>query len=211
MAINGTFLCLYLFFFFFWLHLSCSTQDPHCIVQELLLQCIDYTFVANRLQCTAGCGILVPWPGIKPTSSALQGRFLTTGPARKYLSLSLTDKIQNCFLQYQDLYSLLLRNYLQLPGMTRDDNILTWLIHSWKGLAFCVYTEYLNDVYFKLNLTNLEFELAESRIILFYKWTWIIEKLVTKIKAKSWKELWKVIFPSFKIKINAKIDDEQNA
>ena len=30
-------------------------------------------------------------------------------------------------------------------------------------------------------------------------------------KAKSWKELWKVIFPSFKIKINEKIDDEQNA
>ena len=39
----------------------------------------------------------------------------------------------------------------------------------------------------------------------------MIEKLVTKIKAKLWKELWKVIFPSFKIKINAKIDDEQNA
>ena len=92
--------------FYFWLHLICGTQDCHCIVQELLLQCTDYTFVANRLQCAVGCGILVPRPGIKPTSSALQGRFLTTGPPRKYLSLSFKDEIQNCFLQYQDLYSL---------------------------------------------------------------------------------------------------------
>lgn len=45
---------------YFWLHRSCSTKDRHCIVQELLLQCIDYIFVANRLQCAAGCGILAP-------------------------------------------------------------------------------------------------------------------------------------------------------
>ena len=32
------------------------------------------------------CGILVPWPGIKPTSPALEGRFLTTGPPGKSLS-----------------------------------------------------------------------------------------------------------------------------
>ena len=29
------------------------------------------------------CGILVPQPGIKPMSPALQGRFLTTGPPGK--------------------------------------------------------------------------------------------------------------------------------
>ena len=29
------------------------------------------------------CGILVPWPGIEPMTSALQGGFLTTGPPRK--------------------------------------------------------------------------------------------------------------------------------
>ena len=93
-------------FFFFWLHLSCSTQDRHCIVQELLVQCIDYAVVANRLHCTAACGTSVPQPGIKPTSSALQSRFLTTGPPKKYLSLPFKDEIQNCFLQYQGLYSL---------------------------------------------------------------------------------------------------------
>ena len=31
------------------------------------------------------CGILVPWPGIKPTSPALPGRFLTKRPPRKSL------------------------------------------------------------------------------------------------------------------------------
>ena len=33
--------------------------------------------------CPAGCGILVPWPGIEPESFALEGKFLTTGPPRK--------------------------------------------------------------------------------------------------------------------------------
>ena len=31
----------------------------------------------------AACGILIPQPGIKPTSPALQGGFLTTGPLGK--------------------------------------------------------------------------------------------------------------------------------
>ena len=35
--------------------------------------------VACRLGCPVACGILVPWPGIKPTSPALEGRFLITG------------------------------------------------------------------------------------------------------------------------------------
>ena len=30
------------------------------------------------------CGILVPGPGIKPMSPALQGGFLTTGPPGKF-------------------------------------------------------------------------------------------------------------------------------
>ena len=98
------FMSLSLFFFFFWLHLSCSTQDHHCIVQELLVQCIDYTVVANRLHCAAACGTSVPQPGIKPTS-ALQGRFLTTGPPKKCLSLPFKDEIQNYFLQYQGLFT----------------------------------------------------------------------------------------------------------
>ena len=38
---------------------------------------------ARRLSCFTACGILVPQPGIKPTSPALEGRFLTTGPPGK--------------------------------------------------------------------------------------------------------------------------------
>ena len=37
---------------------------------------------ACRLSCPTACGILVPQAGIEPTSPALEGRFLTTGPSR---------------------------------------------------------------------------------------------------------------------------------
>ena len=36
--------------------------------------------VVCRLGCSVACGVLVPRPGIKPTSLALEGGFLTTGP-----------------------------------------------------------------------------------------------------------------------------------
>ena len=36
-----------------------------------------------RLSCFMACRILVPGPGIKSTSPALRGRFLTTGPNRE--------------------------------------------------------------------------------------------------------------------------------
>ena len=86
--------------FFFWCVLSiylaalghsCSKHDLHCVVWDLLLWHTDCLVVAHgpqstqgvvalRLSCSAACGILVPWSGIEPTSPALQGRFLTTGP-----------------------------------------------------------------------------------------------------------------------------------
>ena len=37
------------------------------------------------------CGALVPWSGIEPASSALQGEFLTTGPPAKSLSAGSCD------------------------------------------------------------------------------------------------------------------------
>ena len=37
------------------------------------------------LSCSVACGILVPGPGIEPTSPALEGGFLTTGPPGKFL------------------------------------------------------------------------------------------------------------------------------
>ena len=44
---------------------------------------------AHRLSCPAACRILVPPPGIKPTSSALEGELLATGPSRKSLAYVL--------------------------------------------------------------------------------------------------------------------------
>ena len=35
---------------------------------------------ASRLSCPTACGVLAPRPVSKPKTSALQGRFLTTGP-----------------------------------------------------------------------------------------------------------------------------------
>ena len=39
--------------------------------------------VARGLSCPAACGILVSRPGIEPTSPALEGELLTTGPPGK--------------------------------------------------------------------------------------------------------------------------------
>ena len=41
--------------------------------------------VMCRLSCSVAPGILVSWPGIKPTAPALECRYLTTGPPGKPL------------------------------------------------------------------------------------------------------------------------------
>ena len=45
----------------------------------------------HSLSCSVARGILVPWLGIEPESSALQGRLLATGPPRKS---------PNCYLNH---------------------------------------------------------------------------------------------------------------
>ena len=65
-------------------------------MQDLFLRCVDPLVVAHGLQivrasaaavhepsCSEACGVLVPLPGIKPESAALQGKFLTAGPPGK--------------------------------------------------------------------------------------------------------------------------------
>ena len=47
------------------------------------------------LSCPTACGVLVSQPGIEPTSPALQGGFLTTGPPQKshpWKSWQMVDK-----------------------------------------------------------------------------------------------------------------------
>ena len=59
------------------LSLSCGSRD-------LSLRGSGFSVVVvHRLSCATACGILVPWQRIKSTSSALEGRSLTTGPPRK--------------------------------------------------------------------------------------------------------------------------------
>ena len=54
--------------------------------------------VADRLRGLSACGILLPWPGIKLASPALEGTFLTTGPPGKSLwcpSISFWEAIRS--------------------------------------------------------------------------------------------------------------------
>ena len=49
----------------------------------LTLQHTGSVVAVCGLSCSTAYGILVPWPGIEPSSPALQGGFLTTGPPGK--------------------------------------------------------------------------------------------------------------------------------
>ena len=60
--------------------LCCSARDLCCLLLNLLFWHMDSVVAALRLSCPMACGILVPRPGITPTSPALQGGFLTPGP-----------------------------------------------------------------------------------------------------------------------------------
>ena len=55
----------------------------HCSVRDLSLQRVGSVVAALGLSCPVACGILVPQPGIKSASPALEGAFLTSGPPRK--------------------------------------------------------------------------------------------------------------------------------
>ena len=67
-------------------YLSCRTRDfPLGRTDSLVVVC--------GLSCPLACGILVPWTVIEPASSALQGRFLTTGPPGKPLSSHFLDSV----------------------------------------------------------------------------------------------------------------------
>ena len=59
-------------------------------MRALLLQYQLQQLTALRLSRSVTCEILVPQPGIKPTSPAQQGGFLTTGPLGKSLTVVLS-------------------------------------------------------------------------------------------------------------------------
>ena len=63
-------------------------QDPWLQLRGLLAA--DSVVEAHVLSCPMACGILVPQPGIKPVTAALQGRFLTAEPPGKSLGWVFT-------------------------------------------------------------------------------------------------------------------------
>ena len=81
-----------------WCHLLREAFHGHLLKKYVYLavsglgwgmQCLA---MACGLSCFAACGILVSRPGIKPIFSALQGRFLTTGPPGKPLHDCLNQR-----------------------------------------------------------------------------------------------------------------------
>ena len=83
---------------------SCGMWAPECtgsvVGARWLSSCgvralerVGSVVVACGLSCPVACGILVPRPGIEPTSSALGGGFLTTGPTGKsqYFTKNLSN------------------------------------------------------------------------------------------------------------------------
>ena len=74
--------------------LSCGLWSTWAsvVVAPRLSSCgVGSVVVVYGLRCSAACRILVPQPGIKPVSSALQGRFFTTEPQGKSLFFSFIN------------------------------------------------------------------------------------------------------------------------
>ena len=84
--------------------LLCSVWSLCCSTGFLWLWCVGFLVVMCGLSCPAGCRILVPRPGAKPpTSPALQGGFLTTGPPGKSLNTFLCFKQVKVFSPHPQL------------------------------------------------------------------------------------------------------------
>ena len=77
-----------------------------------LLWCVGFIVVARGLSCPKACGVLSPGPGMEPASSALEGRFLTTGPPRKMsLTYILVQNISTLVWQQNGLNYLSSNNF----------------------------------------------------------------------------------------------------
>ena len=82
-----------------------------CGTWALLLRRMSSVVVARGLCCPAARGILIPRPGIEPTSPALEGRFFTTGPPGKslpYYSLKSCPTEENFLFIFHYFHCLLL-------------------------------------------------------------------------------------------------------
>ena len=88
--------------------LSVAAHRLFVAVRGLLSSCGTWapeqaSSVVVVCSCPAARGILVPWPGIKPASSALQDGFLTTGPPGKSLGWLVSTSVMNWYGHTWDL------------------------------------------------------------------------------------------------------------
>ena len=73
------------------LGLCCGTQTPHCSVQASLAVAQGSLVSMCELSCPTACGILVPWPEVKPTFHILEGEFFTAGPPEKSQNIRIIN------------------------------------------------------------------------------------------------------------------------
>ena len=98
------------------------------LLSSLGMQAPEYAGLSScpvpMLGCSQAYGILAPQPGIEPTSTALEGRFLTTGPPGKSYPLFHLESKPKSFLRLskqhllcppQKLHTCLM-SYSSLPG-----------------------------------------------------------------------------------------------
>ena len=84
--------------------------------------------VARGLSCPAACGILLPWPGIEPTSPVLEGGFLTTGPSGKSLKgLFLLFDHRNFFTSFFYFFTSWVHFCIYFPIFSTPSNLVTFI------------------------------------------------------------------------------------
>ena len=129
------------FFFKFWLcwvfvaarrgFFSCSTQASLLCA----LECTGLVVAVPRLSCSVACGILVPWPGIKPMSPALECRFPVTRPSGKFLPTHwefYIHSLSSCWWSFA--FSTLMSKGPFLKSL--DSYLILWFVKNWCSFYF---------------------------------------------------------------------------
>ena len=106
---------------------GCGVYSPVAALWPL--ECRGLSSPSAGAQLPWACGVLVPQPGIEPASSALEGRFLTTGPPGKSLCY-------NIFYPQKQAIGQILSKDCNMPTTDlKDTQETTWLS---RGLSFSV-------------------------------------------------------------------------
>ena len=130
----------------YWLHLilvvACRFFTGSC---KILVAAPRLSICGTRrLSCSSVGRILVIWPGTEPSSPALQGRFLTTGPQEKSFLL-FPDTDLKIYTPYPFLQ---IRNILRIYSF-----IPFFLINS--EHTYCVHSKSLSHVLLSATLSTV--------------------------------------------------------